>query len=549
MPRLPDQISEPLNALRSVFRNPDLRRLEIAFAGAAVGRYALFVSVSLYTYHAGGVTAVALVTVVRQSLAATVAPFAASLSDRFRRERVMLASDLGRVACSGGIALLASQRAPHLTVYTLAVASSIVGAVFKPAEAALMPTLARSPDELTAANVATSTFDSIGIFAGPALGAGLIALFGYPAAFTLVALMFAWSALFVARIASQREEALPGGAHGGGLAALVAGFRTVGDEPRLVLLIGLYCAQCFTAGSVGVLEVPMALRLLHMGNAGLGLLESACGVGAIFGAAVSLSLLTRARLGGDLALGLVLWGAPLLLIAAAPHPWAAVVALAVLGAGNSIVDVSAMTLVQRTAPTAVAGRVFGVLESGIITSMAVGALVSPALVHALGIRGALLVVGAILPALALLGAAPLAAVDRGATVPLEQIEALRTVPFLSPLPVQALEFLAARMRRVELAAGTTLFREGDHGDAFYVLDGGRLTIELPDRTKTENAPAYVGEIALLRDVPRTATVRAAADSTLWAIDRDDFLSAVTGHTRAGASAEAVVLSRVAPVAA
>ncbi len=543
------QLAESLRAVRSVFQNPDLRRLELAFAGAAVGRYALFIAISIYTYHAGGVTAVAVVTAVRQTAAASVAPFAATLSDRFRRERVMLASDVGRVACAGGIALLTWRHSPHVAVYALAVAGSVIGAVFTPAEAALMPLLARSPEELTAANVSSSTFDSIGIFAGPALGAALIAVSGYTASFGFIAVMFAWSAIFVARISSRTEQPTSEeaeSAEGEGHGTFLAGFRTIGAEPRLVLLIALYCAQCFAAGSFGVLEVTTALALLHTGNAGVGLLESACGIGAIAGAGLSLVLVSRGRLGGNLGLGFVLWGLPLTLIAAFPHAWVAALALTALGAGNSVIDVAAMTLIQRTAPTNVAARVFGVLESGIIASMALGALVTPPLVHALGIRGALLVIGAILPSLAIVSTGPLRVVDRGARTPAKQIEALRTVPFLAVLPVQALEFLAARMRRVQLANGTTLFSIGDHGDAFYILDAGRLAIVLPGGEKIEDAPGYVGEIALLRDVPRTATVRALTDASLWAIDRDDFLGAVTGHSRAGAHADTVVVSRLGP---
>jgi len=544
------QLADSVRAVRDVFRNADLRRLELAFAGAAIGRYALFIAVSLYTYHAGGVTALAVVTVVRQACAAAVAPFAAGLSDRFRRERVMLLSDLGRVACSGGIALLVWRHAPHLGVYALAVAGSVAGTVFTPAESALMPELARSPEELTAANVSTSTFDSIGIFAGPAVGALLVAASGYTASFAFVAATFAWSAFFVARLAPQRRDGRGSeDAEGGGLGVVAAGFRTVAGEPRLLLLFGLYFAQCFCTGCFGVFEVPMALRLLHTGNAGVGLLESACGLGAVVGAGVSLVLLARARLGGNLALGLALWGSPLLAVAAYPRAWTAALGLGVLGAGNSVIDVAEMTLIQRTAPASVAARVFGVLESGIIVSMALGAIVTPALVHTLGVRGTMLAVGAVLPALALAAWAPLAAVDRGARVPADQIEALRSVPFLAPLPAQSLEFLAARMRPVELAAGTELFARGDHGDSFYVLTAGTLAIALDEGVKEEPAPAYVGEIALLRDVPRTASVRAATDASLWAIDRDDFLGAVTGHSRAGARADAVVLSRLGPVPA
>ena len=549
MDRVGGQFAESLAAVRSVFANPNLRRIELAFAGSAVGNYAFSVAITIYTFHQGGVAAVGIVTAVRQATAAAIAPFAASLSDRFRRERVMLASDAGRLACAGGIAALVSTGAPAITVYALAVGASVFGAVFRPAEASLVPLVAGSPQELTAANVTSSSFDSVGIFAGPALGAFLIAYSGYTTAFGLVAVTFAWSALFVLRISSHAPaprqvaagEPVP---EAGGLQSLLGGFRTIAHEPRLRLLIGLYDAQCFVAGALGVLIVATAIDVLGMGNAGVGVLQSACGVGAIAGAGVALTLVSRSRLGRDLATGLVLWGAPLIVIGAFAYPVVAVIALAVLGIGNTLVDISAMTLIQRTAVPEVAGRIFGVLESSIVASLALGALAAPALIGLLGTRGALLVVGVILPVLAVVTSRQLAVIDDAVEIPQEQIAALRTVPFLTLLPLQMIEYLAGRLRQVELPQGAILFARGDHGDCFYILDRGTLEIDLPEGVKRETAPAFVGEIALLRDIPRTATVRAASDAVLWALGREEFLAAVGGHARARGHADSVVFARL-----
>jgi MFS family permease len=546
------QLSESLAAVRSVFANHNLRRIELAFAGSAVGNYALSIAVAIFTFHHGGVTAVGIVMAVRQAAAATVAPFAASLADRYRRERVMLASDLGRLGSVGGIALLVVTGAPTVSVWALAVCASVFGAVFRPAEAALIPLVSRSPQELTAANVTSSTFDSVGVFAGPALGAFLIAFAGYATTFTVVAATFAWSALFVLRISSavpERSAEADEETEHGGLRSLAAGFVTVGREPRLRLLIGLYDAQCFVAGALGVLVVATAIDLIGIGNAGVGILQSACGVGAVAGAGFAVTLIARSRLGGNLTAGLVLWGAPLIVIGVWPREWVAAVALAVLGIGNTLVDISAMTLVQRTTAPEVAGRVFGVLESSVVASLAVGALTAPALIGLVGTRGALLVVGAILPLLAVATRGRLAAIDDGAHIPLEQIAALRSVPFLTVLPLQTIEYLASRLQRVELPAGTTLFSRGDPGDSFYVLEGGTLEIDLPDGVKVEQAPAFVGEIALLRDVPRTATVRARDDVVLWALSGDDFLGAVGGHARSRGHADSIVFTRLSAATA
>jgi MFS family permease len=544
------QFAESFGAVRQVFANPNLRRIELAFAGSILGNYAGAVVIALYAFRTGGVTAVSLLIVAKQAAAAAAAPLAATLADRFRRERVMLLSDLSRVVTVSGIAILISSGAPSMAVYVVSVASSVLGAAFGPAEKALVGTVARTPQELTAANVASSTFDSVGIFAGPAIGAAFVALSGYTAGMLFVAGTIAWSALQVARVSGPAPAAATASGTADeeeqdGLGTLLGGFRAISREPRLRLLIGVYAAQLFVAGALSVLEVAVALDLLHTGTAGFGLLQTATGVGAIVGAGLSLALLARARLGADLDLGLFLWGAPLVLIGAVPNPYVAGLALAVVGAGNSIVDIATMTLVQRTAPSHVAGRVFGVLESVIVVSYAVGALLAPVIVHVGGLRAALLVLGPILPVIALLAIRPLTAIDRGATVPEAQIAALRSVPFLALLPVQTIELLASRMRRVELPAGETLFSAGDHGDSFYVLDGGRLAIALPGgEVKHEDAPGYVGEIALLRDVPRTATVRAESDASLWVLGREDFLAAVGANARASARAENVVVARL-----
>ncbi len=554
MERRRGQLAESVAAVRSVFANPNLRRIELAFAGSALGYYAFVVAISIYTFHAGGVTAVGIVTAVRQAAAAAIAPFAASLSDRFRRERVMLGSDVGRIGCAGGIAVLVAGGAPAIYVYALAVGASIFGAVFRPAEASLVPLVARSPQELTAANVTSSTFDSVGIFAGPALGAFLIALSGYTAAFTVIAVTFAWSAFFVLRISTAAvARSAPAGEEGdhegGGLRGLLEGFRTVAHEPRLRLLIGLYDAQCFVAGTLGVLIVATAIDVLGIGNAGVGVLNSACGVGAIVGAGVALTLVSRSRLGRDLALGLALWGVPLILIGALPYTVVAVIALAVLGVGNTLVDISVMTLVQRTAVSEVAGRIFGVLESSIVASIALGALAAPVLINQLGTRTALVAVGAILPVLGLLTIRQLTVIDAAAHVPQEQIAVVRSVPFLAQLPLQMIEYLAGELRQVELANGATLFERGDHGDRFFILEQGTLEIDLPDGVKVEQAPGFVGEIALLRDIPRTATVRAAGDVVLWALGREAFLAAVSGHARARGHADTIVFARLDPAKA
>src|SRR4051794_41129974 len=289
--RLREHLSGAFAALHGVFGNPGLRRVTLAYAGSAFGLYAYSVVVAVYSYHHGGATAVGLVLFARLGVSALVAPFASSFADRFPQERVMLCSDVGRIVTVLATAFAAAGGSPAL-VYVLATLTSVLGTVFHPAEASLIPVLARTPEELTAANVTSSTFDSVGAFAGPALGALALAIGGSTLGFAVVAATYCWSLFFVARIhvpERRRPTAVEVEEHTG----LAAGFRAVRGEPRLQLLIGLYAAQTLIAGAYNVLVVVIALQLLSLGNAGVGFLQAATGIGAIIGAGVTLGLFAR----------------------------------------------------------------------------------------------------------------------------------------------------------------------------------------------------------------------------------------------------------------
>jgi len=524
-----------------VFRSPGLRRIELAFLGSTAGIYANVVVVSIYAFHHGGATVVGLVMFARMGAAAVAAPFTASFADRHEQRRVMLTCDLIRVGTLAATAAAAAAGAP-VAVFAIAVLTSVVSTAFRPAEASLIPRLAATPEELTAANVTSSTLESVGVFAGPAAGALLYTVGGPTLAFLSVSVTYLWSALFVARIprVDRPEPAAHGHEEAGGLAA---GFRAVRAEPRLRIVIGLYSAQTLVAGAYGVLVVVVALQLLDLGNAGVGLLQAATGVGAVVGALVALVLAGRRRTAADFGLGLACFGAPLIALAALPRTWAAVVALGLLGIGNSVVDIAAVTLIQRTAATAVAGRVFGLVQAAAVAGLGIGSVLTPLLLHLAGTRWTLAFAGAILPLLSIVMRRALVSIDTGAVVPEAQLAAIATVPFLDVLPLQKKEALAAALERVELAAGTTLFSAGDAGDRLYILSEGAIEIDLPSGPKREDAPAFVGEIALLRDVPRTATVKVVADATFWSLDGEHFLEAVTGHSRSRSTADSLIASR------
>jgi MFS family permease len=543
-----ERLSESLSAFRAVFANPNLRRVELAWAGSETGKWMYVVGIAVFANAEGGAAAVGLVALIRVFPAAVIAPFAAVLSDRFRRERVMLFADLTRAAALVCAALVVAFSLPAGIVYVLAGVVTILSTTFRPAQSALLPTISGSPEELTAANVVMSTIASIGSFAGPALGGVLIATTSVEAVFSVTAVTFLLSAFQVARIraeappASKRERE----ADERLAAEAFAGFSTILAEPKLRLLTGLYCAQTVVAGALGVLIVVASIKLLGLGNSGVGYLTSAFGIGGLIGAALTVALVARQKLASDFAIGTLLWGIPLILIGLFPSSAAALVLIAFIGIGDTLVEVAAPTLLQRAVPDEVLGRVFGAVESLIIGAMGIGAILAPPLVYWIGVRGALIATGSLLPALGLLFWHRLGAIDAAYALPARQLALLREIPIFAPLPPAQTERLARELIPVHAAAGDTVVREGEAGDRFYLVDSGELEVTVEGKSVRTLGPGdHFGEIALLRDVPRTATVSAVGEVDLYALERDEFIAAVTGHAPSVEAADAVISQRLA----
>ena len=412
-----------------------------------------------------------------------------------------------------------------------------------------MPSLARSPDELTAANVASSTIESVGAFAGPALGGVVIAVSGPGVSFAIAAGTFLWSALLLAGIrmaaAAEAEEASPAESERV-LHVVSAGARAVVSDPRARLIVALVSAQTLVAGSLLVFLPVLALELLDWGEEGFGAINAACGIGGMIGAGAAVALVGVRRLSRPLALGTVLWGVPIALVAVWDTKAGALVLLGVVGLANTIVDVSAYTLLQRVVPDAVLARVFGILESLIYGTHALGGVLAAVLVEAFGLRAALVAAGLFLPVCVVLAWSRLARLDSDVDVPERALALLRGVPFLAVLPAAALEALARRALAVTVPAGEAVFGQGDHGDRFYAIAEGEAGVTIDgEELPAFSAGDWFGEIALLRDVPRTATITARTDLDLLALERDDFIAAVTGHAPTAEAAGAVVGARLA----
>ena len=543
------RLSESLRAFAEVFANPDLRRVELAWSGSVVGQWGYEVALAVFAYRAGGATAVGLVALVRLLPAAAVAPFAALLGDRFPRKRIMIAADLARVCTMGGAAAAVFAGAPAVVIYALAVLTALASTAFGPAQSALLPSLARSPEELTAANATSTTLASVGFFLGPALGGLLLTVTSVGTVFAATAALFLWSALVLSRISADSQGDPSAEVESIGREAL-AGFRAILGERRLRLVVGLYGAQTLVAGIMRVLVVVTALRILDLGPAGVGFLNSADGVGALAGILVLLGMITTARLSGVFGLGILMWGVPLIVLGIWPSVLLALLCFGIIGVGNVLVDVAGLTLLQRTAPDKVRARVFGVFESVFLATIGIGAVVAPLLMSAFGPRGALVAAGGGLSVVVLLFWRRLATVDAPALVPERELALLRDIPIFAPLPPVTLEQLASNLSHVRVAADDVVFREGDHGDRFYVVEKGEVTVEPEGRPPlTLGRGGYFGEIALLRDVPRTATVTALSDVELWALERDIFIAAVTGHAPSAEAADAVISTHLGSASA
>ena len=388
-----------------------------------------------------------------------------------------------------------------------------------------------------------SGVESVALFAGPAVGALLLAVSSPSAVFAVTACLALAAVALVARIGIAGEPEPDAGS--GRSHTLLAGWRTIASEAHLRVVIALFSIQTLVAGLLNVLVVALAIEVLDIGTAGVGWLAGMIGIGATVGVFVVAGFAGRRRLSRPFAVGLLLWGIPLVLVAVWPELAPALVLLALVGVGNTLVDVSGITLMQRAAPDAVLGRVFGAFEALVLLSMGIGSLLAPLLVAWLGVRGAVLAAGCLVPVALVPLWRPLAAVDADAHVSAEQLELLRAVPIFTPLPPPVLERLAQALVEARVEAGSTVFEEGGHGDLFYVLADGKAVVESGGRRlRTLEKGDFFGEIALLRDVPRTASVRAASGLRLLVLDRTTFLATVTGDPASAEAAGSIVAARL-----
>ncbi|HSN06451.1 MAG TPA: MFS transporter [Candidatus Angelobacter sp.] len=564
MSRLGDAVGETRRSLATVFRNPGLRRVNLAFAGSAIGDWAYATAIAVWAYGVGGVTAVGVFGTVRLALMAIASPFTSTLADRYSRKMIMIGCDVTRGSLIAVNSFLIWKEASPGVIFTIAGLTAVVATPFRPAVAALLPSLVDSPEELTASNGTTSTIESLAIFVGPAIGGLLLTVASIPVVGLFDVLTFVWSALLVSRIvishgdkvavmvpdttgssgSSDEPATEPAAEKETFFQEVTAGFRSIAASRDLTMISLVYCAQTVVAGASAVFSIEIAVRMTSFGANGVGYLDSAFGVGAILGGFVAIGRATARKLATDFGVGVVFWALPLLLVAVVPQAAPAFLAMAVIGFANPIVDVNASTILQRLTPDAVLGRVFGALDTGLIAGMALGSMLMPLLIHLTGLRWSLAILGVGISVVVLPAFPRFRRLDVALGEP-EGLPLLRRVALFSPLEPQRLEAIAQQLGRREVAAGEVVIREGDSGDRFYIVESGRTTATHDGRVLSSQGPGDpFGEIALLRDVPRTATVTADEPSVLLYLERDAFLAAVAGDDEVSTRADDLVSRRI-----
>jgi CRP-like cAMP-binding protein len=541
--------SHIFRVLATVARNGALRRIEGGFLIATIVEWAAWLALVVFAFERGGPLEAGIIGFAVGAPAVIVAPTAAILGDRYPRSRVLL----GAYAAQG-VALLATGIAfgagAVAAGYGLGIVAMALVALVRPLISSLLPEVARSPEELTAANVASGMVEGVGALVGSLLAGVVLGIGGPPLVLGLGAIAMAAAAgLLIPTARRARRYAGEGTSAPGSVSSamralgrdLAAGAAAVRADRRLTVLFVLLAVTVGVLGMLSVLIIIVALDVLGIDQDGAGYLTAVGGLGAVVGSAAASSLVGRDRLAVPLLVSSVGFALAVAAMGLTSEPVPVIVAVLATGVGWSFAYVAGVTLTQRLAGDDVMTRVFGIAESTQTGAEALGGLLVPVLVLAVGPSGALVVCGTVLGVVVLLAAPTLLRADRIDPVFGADLRLLRSVRMFEPLSGPVIERLAATAEHVSVDAGADVISEGESGDRFFVIADGRAAVSVAGRAAGELGPREAfGEIALLRDVPRTATVRATVPTELLVIRRGPFLEALTGQPRSRALASDVV---------
>ena len=524
-------------------RNRSLLRLELAYSAFCAAEWGVWVSLVVYAYARGGATAAGAIAVVQLVPSVLLAPFIGALTDRRRAGRVLAVGYLLQAAATAAIALAIAVHAPTAVVFCLAPLAYLTIAVPRPAQATLFPWVVRSPLELTAANVVSGWVASGSALIAPAATGALIALGGPALSIAVLAVLCLGGAVAVLP--------LPGPAPATGardrtplVRQVGEAIRTVSRTPAVRLLVLLLAAQYVLIGALDILYAVLAIDVLGLGQSGAGYLSSAFGAGAVIGVSVTALLVARRRIAPMLTLGIVVAALALAVLGLWPTVVGAFVLFAVAGLGRTLFDVTGRILLQRAAPPRALAEVFALVESLMNVGLCIGVVLVPFLIAVSGVRLALLGTAALFLVLVAATWSKLRALDAAADVPQVEIQLLASIPIFAPLPAPALEGLARALVPVTAAAGEVIMSEGEPGDCYFAIADGEVVVSRAARevARLKRGDGF-GEIALLDEVPRTATVVAVTRAQLYTLEKGPFVFAVTGHPAAERAAGELVTRR------
>jgi MFS family permease len=524
-----------LSSVGVVFANPGLRDCQLALALARIVDLAQLVAVSAYLYGQGGAGPVAAYGVIRALAAAIGVPAITSATGRFGHGGLLRILGFVAAVATAGMAIAMFAAGPVPAVLMLAGVGGLAIGTFRPICSALMPSLVTTPEELVACNAATGLLDGASTLVGPLLAGGLLGLLGPDWAVVVTAVILVATGILSGQLPVPAamppvvEDSSP-----------LDGVRTFVTTPQTRLLGILGMLQTAVRGAMNVILVALAIDLLRVGEPGLGVLFAALGVGGLIGLPITLVVIRRQSLYRSFGLGLILFGAPLALTGAVPVFAVALLLFAIIGIGNDFLDVSCYSAIPRAVPDHLLARILGVLESAYQIGMALGAAVAGVLLAALDIRLSLVIVGLVLPVCAIACIRWFVRFDRALGTRDAEVDLLRAQPLFAPLPMPVLDNLASRLEVMTFTEGEVVMRQGEEGDRYVLIVDGTVAISKDSAQIASLGPGEAfGEIALVRNTPRTATAVASSGVEARTLDRAAFLAALGCDPRAWAAAESV----------
>ncbi|MFZ0340911.1 MAG: cyclic nucleotide-binding domain-containing protein [Gaiellaceae bacterium] len=529
---------------RLVVANRALRRLIASYFVLIVVEYGSWITLLVIANARGGPTAAGLVAVAQLLPSIALGPPLTKALARFGLRRGLTLGYALQTVGLGAVAAAVAAGLPLVMIALPAIVYSVAVGATRPMHAAFLPSAVRLPQELAAANVASSWADGLGALAGPAFAGVLLASAGESAAMLAFAAVSVLAAPLVAGAGISSEPEDEPGEEEESVAGIIEALRVVAARPSTRTLVAFAGGAAAVEGAMDLLVVVLAVKILMLGPGAAGYFAAAFGAGGLAGGVVAAWVMGRrlapvviaAALGGSVALAA---------LAGVTSASVAVALLVVVGMSRTVQAVSAQTLLQRSTPFDVLVHVFAVMESIRDFGLAIGVVVTPALIAVGGTHAAFLGFAAIAPLIVVLTVRRLRQIDSDATIPVVEMRLLRNLPVFAALPAAPLEALVHESEQVVVPAGEDVIREGDEGDRYYAIIDGTVAVvrggvEIRQLTRGEG----FGEIALLHNVPRTATVRAIHDTHLLAIGQEPFLTVLTEHSRVHQAAHRVASARL-----